>query len=857
MPDTPYSLLTISVLGLLVYGFTWLLVRLGFISGAGQRKFWNALLLIAVFVAGTLGLILAFTVNYKINFPLTNRLLVWHVDFGIALGLIAIFHFSNHIKYYLNIFKKTDNGHKQEKKVSHEQLSVLPGHIQGYKLNLLPFSLGFIAMATQLILIREFLAVFYGNELTIGIMLANWMLLTGTGAYLNRRNAKQPGLKGIMMGLFLLAIIPVLTLFLLYWLRNRILPVGSLPGIGQIITGTAVLLAPFCLLSGWLFGALSFYLSEIKKENNISYTYAWETIGSIAAGILCSMILIFLFEPFQNMFIVLIINTIILFLISWKEIAEGKKRFYIYLLVAVIFGFTALFTSPDRSAMRFLYPEQVIKVLKDTPYGKLVVTEKAGQLNFFDNNTLLFTTNNVILNEETVHYALLQRNITGNVLLIGGSISGMTQECLKYPLKRLDCAELNPGIIRLGETFNYLPADPRSKMYSGDARVLLNRAVHKKSELISVGRSDRKELDSLIYEAIILTVPDPSTLQINRLYTVEFFKMCKSVLVEQGIITLSLTSTGDYVGNDALKIQSTMYQTLKAVFKNVMVIPGEKNYFLASDGPLTTAVSMLGAKQGIENEYVNEFYLDDASIQERSANIMQRISVAAPLNLDFEPVACYRQLHYWLSYQGNFNFYMLVIPLLILLLVIGLRSSGITVALFSAGLSSFSLEIILILTFQVIYGYVYLATGIFITFFMAGLAPGVMLAKRYTGKLTFKLLILLQILSVAILLFSLGSIFIFKHFQIPILTVYVIFSLLIISIAMITGAQFHIASVLKKGNIQQTAAEIYSADLVGSAIGALLVNAWLVPFFGLVNSLLVVAGVIVFAILLMLVKRQT
>ena len=47
-------------------------------------------------------------------------------------------------------------------------------------------ALGAAAVATQIILLREFLSVFHGNELVIGIVLAWWMVLTGTGSFLGR-----------------------------------------------------------------------------------------------------------------------------------------------------------------------------------------------------------------------------------------------------------------------------------------------------------------------------------------------------------------------------------------------------------------------------------------------------------------------------------------------------------------------------------------------------------------------------------------------------------------------------------------------------------------------------------------------
>ena len=79
---------------------------------------------------------------------------------------------------------------------------------------LLPFGLGLTSMSTQLIMLREFMVLFNGNEMVIGIVLSNWMLLTGLGAWLGRfYHRKNPDLAGIPEGLFLLAMLAPLTLF--------------------------------------------------------------------------------------------------------------------------------------------------------------------------------------------------------------------------------------------------------------------------------------------------------------------------------------------------------------------------------------------------------------------------------------------------------------------------------------------------------------------------------------------------------------------------------------------------------------------------------------------------------------------
>src|SRR3989338_6956720 len=49
--------------------------------------------------------------------------------------------------------------------------------------------MGFTSLVVQTLLIREFLISFYGNELTIGIILANWIVLEALGSILSSKLA--------------------------------------------------------------------------------------------------------------------------------------------------------------------------------------------------------------------------------------------------------------------------------------------------------------------------------------------------------------------------------------------------------------------------------------------------------------------------------------------------------------------------------------------------------------------------------------------------------------------------------------------------------------------------------------------
>ena len=105
MTQGPYHLISIGLLLILSYLVSLLLVRIQIRSTAQHRKFWNTLLLLFFLSTAILGLMLAIKVNYKLDMPIVEKLLVWHVDFGIGMSFIAIFHFTWHWSYYMRIIK--------------------------------------------------------------------------------------------------------------------------------------------------------------------------------------------------------------------------------------------------------------------------------------------------------------------------------------------------------------------------------------------------------------------------------------------------------------------------------------------------------------------------------------------------------------------------------------------------------------------------------------------------------------------------------------------------------------------------------------------------------------------------------
>lgn len=99
----PYRLITITLITLIAYLSTFLMVKFNWIKRTLHRKLWNTLLLICFLLSCVLGLILVIQLNYNVLKDIYLLNLKLHVEFGIAMALIAIIHIFWHIKYFKRI----------------------------------------------------------------------------------------------------------------------------------------------------------------------------------------------------------------------------------------------------------------------------------------------------------------------------------------------------------------------------------------------------------------------------------------------------------------------------------------------------------------------------------------------------------------------------------------------------------------------------------------------------------------------------------------------------------------------------------------------------------------------------------
>jgi hypothetical protein len=90
--------ITILLIGLYVIGL--ILVHKKFLAKAQYKKFWNVILLITFLISGLFGILLVLRLSFNLKIPYYTDILFWHVEMGIAMTLISIFHIIWHWKYF-------------------------------------------------------------------------------------------------------------------------------------------------------------------------------------------------------------------------------------------------------------------------------------------------------------------------------------------------------------------------------------------------------------------------------------------------------------------------------------------------------------------------------------------------------------------------------------------------------------------------------------------------------------------------------------------------------------------------------------------------------------------------------------
>lgn len=720
-----------------------------------------------------------------------------------------------------------------------------------------PLSLGFTSMVSQILLLREMVVACYGNELSLGIMLSAWLVWVGLGSFAGGIWARRLAVstRSLSVSYLLLGLALPASLLLIRSARS-----WSGIGPGEVMTLPSILLLsflfslPLCLLLGLLF-VFNARLSGRGPNDHgkgISFVYLWEATGASLGGILSTYLLLPHLSNLKISFFILLLNL----LTSLYLLGRPGQRSKTFLGAGLfLLGFLLLFSlrlpsQLDLLSWRWHWQDLNLLETEDSVYGNLAVGERWDQVSVFENGLRLFSYPEPSAAEESVHYALLQHPDPHSLFLLGGGLGGGLAQALKYPELSIDYAELDPKVIELSA--RHLPSeqealqDPRVRVWHGDGRLLLKRSPRH-------------------HDVIVLSLPDPRTLQLNRFYTREFFQIAKEHLSPGGVFSFRVSSSENYLSPDQAQYLALLRNTLQATFAEVVAFPGETCIFFASPEKgvlLRDGQGLIGRLQQrhLHNQYVNEFLIPFRLHPFKISYLQERLKgQGARINKDLEPICYLYESALWASqfgpwerrvfdflFQVHWGYLLLSLLGLLALLIAGQAaahsylSGSILGSVFATGFTSISLEIVALLAFQAFYGFIYQKIGLLLAAFMLGLSLG---ASWGRGKRASKRWLLgAQAISMGLCFLLYLSLRGSLPASAPSAGMEAFFLVLLSGVGLVGGAQFCLANTLfLRGRSQSAWGTAYAVDLWGSALGALLCSALLLPRWGILQSLLLLA----------------
>jgi spermidine synthase len=596
-----------------------------------------------------------------------------------------------------------------------------------------------------------------------------------------------------------------------------------------------------------------------------------EVLGTAAGGLAFTFLLIPFFHSFQIGLGVCALNFLVCLPLSLlSEHLRPQRRGILGLLLTGLSGSLVLLACGGAdvlhwSSIRRQWSPLEVLYYESSPYGNIAVTFRGEQYAFYSDGIPWITlpTPDIASAEEFAHFPLLCHPDPREVLVIGGGAGGLLHEIAKHPVRRIEYAELDPLIFVALEAF--CPASLQAEW---------------KTPLVSLQLTDgrrhlRRQAPGKRFDLILIGVSQPSDLQTNRLFTLEFFQLCRERLNPGGIVAFSLPGSLTYLSRELEELNACLLQTLKRSFKYVQVLPGETNLFLASqeiDLASIAAQSLRGefSSRGLKTSMVNPFYIDYRLRMERRLWLLQSLEdSAARLNRDFQPAAVFYSLGLWNAQfsprlqkifrrLGSLTLLpFLIASLVILAALLAYRyfarrprtSPALVAAIHLTGLCGMMFDLAMVFAFQVFHGYLYQRLGILITAFMAGSGLGAAWITSRLDRLKKTLRLFLG-LEAGLILFCLLLPLLFLH-VFPALERLEAFGILegfflLISLlgGALVGAEYPLAVRIRlqeSTSFGATAGLLNAADLAGGWWGGVLGAAALLPVLGMAGTFLALA----------------
>lgn len=713
---------------------------------------------------------------------------------------------------------------------------------------LLLAAIGGLGITGQIVLLRELVTAFSGNELSIAFMLAVWIACEAAGAFafgvLFRRcnPVRWLGLLALLSVAVSAAAVPAAVL-------GRPL-VGLLPG--ETLSIPALCLIAFAVVSlpafthGALFVTGAGLLGSAPGRTTIpGRAYLWEGIGTAIAALAISFGLAAGVSSLALVTLAAVPLAVALLLPGLGRSRLEKTCIVIALLCLPIL---LLFAGRmEQLAWQRHWPGQTVQSVANSAYGKVVRIARAGQQQVFFAGAAALTSPTIDFarTEQVVGLPLLLHPRPERVLILGQALGGPVAVALRHGAKQVVTTEPDAVLAReLAATddtvVNAELANPRHRRLALDPRRLL-------------------AADSGRFDVITILPSAPFSLSANRLFSLEAFLLCRRQLNPGGILCLNSPGSADRtrLAPDLERMAGLRLATLERAFAHVLPLAADIPLFIAAGFPLNPPPETLArrlATRAAAGQVLDSVYLvallDGFRQQEFTRRLTRAVSSGGP-NTDLHPrevaLSIVRENRtvsgvvarlYDAAINLRLRHLLVGLGLLLCLSLAAARTLGrrfaVGTAIVTSGFCGAGISVILLFAYQTRFGTLYTHIALLLGAFMLGSVLGSAAAVQLTTRLRSTSLLLLEIaLLLLCVLAALAS---------PVAPAR-LFVIMQLAAGTCLGAQFAVAGAEAAASPAARTGLLAGLDLVGGALGMLVCGLVLVPGLGLVVAALALTGV--------------
>lgn len=670
---------------------------------------------------------------------------------------------------------------------------------------IIPLLTGFLSAVGQIILIRELMIAVKGNEIVFVIILSLWLLFVAVGTLFSKLVTDRITIKVIKSSLIILMIIIPMQVLMIHFLNSQLLLIkGMMIDLPGIFLLSCFILAPGCLLIGFLFPLNC-------RLHNTHSVYIRESLGMIIGGLF-----FLIFINFLRNFQLCILGSL---LVSVVLLFYSRKTLFILIPLLVLFIFSR---NIYLNIYERCFPSGNIVLSEDSRYGRFDVTAIKDQQNYFWDGNLITDSEEEYFAEEIINFILLQHPDPEEILIVGGLLNNYQNEI--------------PDEIKV----DHLEIDPNIIAYSKE---------HFKQDLHIIEEDPTVYFDNSTqkYDIILIDVPDPGSIFLNRFYTIEFFRKIESALKnENSIAVITVSNAANFMPPELSELNSVIYHSFREVFANSIIIPADKVLYIGSENDFIsndeTVLIARMKKNGIEKKRFNSALIYDICNQIRKEQFYHSLNRhQKERNIILSPRAYLLSITFRFRQLGvgatglidllkgkkeliSGAFVGLMILFSILITSRSSASFSDNFNLVSISMIAFISQMVLVYLLQMFFGFVYYLISLFTLTFMSGLVIGFSLSRKF------------RIPVIALMIVNLG-IFVIMIFLLADLR-NLLFVVNII-IAVLEGAIIsQILSGSSSGSIGNSASRFYFLDTLGATFGGLLFGILLLPFFHIKNIIL-------------------